>query len=185
MIQKQVSCDKGHYYIKSLGECPICNENSNQGTVLLNINDEKNSNVESGSNNVKTLYIRSAEEEKKETVSEVVLAGWLIIISEKGKGESYPITFGFNSIGRGEDNHICINNQDNSISREKHASVIYDYSNNIYFLKHESGKFLTYLNNNLVLETKELTSFDTIKIGNTKLLFVALCGENFKWDSTE
>jgi hypothetical protein len=71
---------------------------------------------------------------------------------------------------------------DDSISRQKHASVIYDYSNNLYFVKHEDGKYLTYLNSAVLLETKELKAFDKIKVGKTELLFVPLCGENFKWD---
>ncbi len=204
MNQEQVVCDRGHYYSKSLGECPICKNNST-GTVLLDIGNSqepkkrevpkrredpeaiKKIKESKEISTSKTQYISTSEEDKKDDDNDivdeaVVLAGWLVITSSKGKGRSYPITFGFNSIGRGDSNHINITNQDNSISRDKHAIIIYDYSNNLYFLKHEDGKFLTYLNNNVVMETKKLESFDMIKIGNTEFLFVALCNDKFKWD---
>ena len=121
--------------------------------------------------------------DRKEQASSsvVTLAGWLVVISNDNKGQSYKITFGFNTIGRADTNHIPLN-FDNSISRVKHASIVYDYSNNLFFIKHEDGKYLTYLNGNVILDTKELKAFDKIKIGNTELLFVPLCGEQFKWD---
>ena len=121
------------------------------------------------------------KEDAASSMGAVNLAGWLVVISNTHKGRSYNITFGFNTLGRAEGNHIVLE-FDNSISREKHASIIYDYTNNRFFIKHEDGKYLTYLNGEVILETKELKSFDTITIGSTKLLFVPLCGENFKWD---
>jgi len=201
MSSKQIMCEKGHFYNSSYGSCPVCAGATGGGksTVLLDIgsggsNPPKDTSKEKGTVYLGNLgqhnepAINSVKEDNtpKEVqppqAKEVVLAGWLIIISESGKGESFEVTFGFNSIGRSDSNHITITNQDNSISRERHASVIYDYSNNIYFLKHEDGKYLTYLNGAVVLETKELKGFDKLKIGNTELLFVPLCGEQFKWE---
>ena len=177
-MKRQIVCENGHYYDASLDSCPICENN----TLLLDVEGNISAEIDDNQNpvNNKTMYMENIEE--KEKVKEVILAGWLIIISDKGKGESFPITFGFNSIGRDSKNDIAIINQDNSISREKHASIIYDYSNNVHFIKHEDGKFLTYLNGGIVLETKQLNSFDKIRVGNTELLFVALCGESFKWE---
>lgn len=142
----------------------------------------------SSNNDAPKVDITNTKEEpelidRKEQASNgaVTLAGWLVVISNDYKGQSYKITFGFNTIGRAETNHIPLN-FDNSISRVKHASIVYDYSNNLFFIKHEDGKYLTYLNGNVILDIKELKAFDKIKIGNTELLFVPLCGEQFKWD---
>lgn len=193
MENRQISCKNGHYYDKSLGECPSCKSS----TVLLNIgtSDKKNKSYKSKDINSKTVYMPNYQESQISTMDknpineieerkEVVLAGWLVIISKQGKGMSFDITFGFNNIGKDSNNHISIQNKDNLISKEKHASIIYDYSNNIYFLKHEDGKYLTYLNGSLVLEVKELKGFDKIKVGNTQLLFVPLCGKKFKWKNS-
>jgi len=198
----QISCDKGHYYDSSYGKCPTCSGSGS--TVLEDIGNsgdkshqiKKNNqtevfNLKGNEKPVKkqtsqTVYMRPDKTQIDEEViqhraKEVILAGWVVITSDIGKGDSFPVTFGFNSIGRGDSNHISLR-EDSSISREKHTSIIYDYSNNIYFIKHEDGKFLTYLNGELALDTKELKAFDTIKVGNTELLFVPLCGEQFKWD---
>ncbi len=142
-----------------------------------------NSNVVNESE--KTQYIRNSktitEEANQQQQAEVVLAGWIVIVSEGlNKGKYYPISFGFNKIGREESNDIVIKG-DNSISREKHSIIIYDYSNNNFFLKHEDGKYLTYLNGDVVLETKKLEPFDKIKIGNTEFIFIPLCGDKFQW----
>jgi hypothetical protein len=193
-MSRQISCQNGHYYSSDLGSCPFCSEQSN--TVLIDIGDSKKDKVIHPSkikDTVKTTYlghkdivvakeiIEEKVEEEESSSEDVILAGWLVIISDIGKGSSFNVTFGFNTIGREKSNHIAIVG-DKSISRSKHASIIYDYSNNIYFIKHEDGKFLTYLNAEVVFETKELKAFDKIKIGGTELLFVPLCGDNFKWD---
>jgi len=183
-MNKQLCCENGHYYDSSYNECPSCPL------------DEMGFNISNGfENNRKTemiektlIFARESDKindvkEIKENIEEEInLAGWLVIISEKGKGYSYKITFGFNSIGKDRSNDISILNSDNTISIKKHSSIIYDYNNNQYFLKHEEGKFLTYLNEEMILETKELNNRDKIKIGNTEFIFIALCNENFKWD---
>lgn len=205
MKNKQVCCEWGHYYNESLGSCPICNQPESSSTVLVDVagggeapkkrvilDDSGKTKMIKPLNDGKTMYMSSNVDSSKKTISKkeeknddeaVLLAGWLVITSENGRGKDFHVTYGFNSIGRNESNHIYIDNEDNSISREKHASIIYDYANNTYFLKHEDGKFLTYLNNEVVLEIKELSSYDTVKVGNTELLFIALCNDSFKWDS--
>ena len=41
---------------------------------------------------------------------------------------------------------------------------------------------MCYVNDNIVLNNLELKKDEIIKIGETKLWFVPLCGENFTWD---
>ena len=178
------------------------NQKSNQKDINNNIKKEENimpkdTKAEKTETSAQTVLVmptkkkeqsdnmQKQEIDRKEdaasSLGAVNLAGWLVVISDNNKGRSYNITFGFNTLGRAESNHIVLG-FDNSISREKHASIIYDYTNNRFFIKHEDGKYLTYLNDDVILETKELKPYDIITIGNTKLLFVPLCGENFKWD---
>jgi len=201
-MRKQISCKNGHYYDDSYSSCPICSGSSS--TVLEDIGNSGDKSHQIKKNNqtevfnvngnekatkpkpTQTIYMGNGKtqtdtEVKENKPKEVILAGWVVITSDVCKGDSFPITFGFNSIGRSDSNHIVLS-EDNSISREKHTSIIYDYSNNIYFIKHEDGKFLTYLNGAVVLDTKEIKAFDKIKVGNTELLFMPLCGEQFKWD---
>lgn len=113
------------------------------------------------------------------TIEPVV--GWLVVINGEGKGSSIPIMAGVNSIGRGHNNRIVLNFNDHRISTHNHCCIIYDPKAHDYFFKHENGKNLSYLNDKTVLTTEKLTSYNIIQLGDTHLLFIALCGELFQW----
>lgn len=114
------------------------------------------------------------------TIIEPVV-GWLVIVSGGGKGSSIPIIVGVNSIGRGNSNSIVLNFGDNGISSHNHCCIIYDPKTHDYFLKHENGKNLSYLNDKAVLTPEKLASYNKIQLSDTNLLFIALCGEAFQW----
>jgi len=133
-----------------------------------------------------TVYMMAGGKELKDVTesakTNTLLSGWLVVVSEEGKGRSYSLTFGMNSIGREAGNHVHIDNGDNSISRQKHTIIIYDYQNNLFFIKHGDGQYLSYLNGEVLLDTKELKANDRIKVGNTELIFIPLCSEAFAWE---
>ncbi len=117
---------------------------------------------------------------EKTTIEPVV--GWLVVINGEGKGNSIPIIAGINSIGRGNNNRVVLNFNDNGISNNNHCCIIYDPKTHDYFLKHEDGKNLSYLNDKAVLTIEKLTNYNKIQLGDTHLLFIALCGELFQWE---
>ena len=41
---------------------------------------------------------------------------------------------------------------------------------------------LVYVNNEALYDTRELRAYDMIEIGESKFVFVNLCGENFDWN---
>lgn len=53
------------------------------------------------------------------------VVGWLVCIKGNHFGESFNIAAARNSIGRSETNHIVLM-KDNSVSREKHAWIVYE-----------------------------------------------------------
>lgn len=110
------------------------------------------------------------------------VVGWLVIVAGGGKGSSLPIMAGVNSIGRGRNNRMVLNFNDNGISNHNHCCIIYDSKTHDYFLKHEDGKSLSYLDGNAILTVEKLTNYNKIQLGNTNLLFIALCGELFQWE---
>ena len=71
---------------------------------------------------------------------------------------------------------------DIKISREKHAMVVYDDEERVFFFRPVDGKSVVRVNGKLVTIPVEVHSYDIIKIGTTKLMFVPLCGERFNWD---
>lgn len=117
---------------------------------------------------------------KNNAPSEPVV-GWLVCIKGEHFGESFQIYAGRNSIGRAADNRIVMS-KDNSVSRSKHAFVIYEPKKHHFFVQPGDSSGLTYLNDEYISEMKEIKAFDSIELGESVLKFVPLCGDNFNWD---
>lgn len=109
------------------------------------------------------------------------VVGWLVCIGGKHFGESFNIFAGKNSIGRSSDNKIVLN-RDNSVSREKHSFIIYEPKHMDFYIEPGNSSGLTYLNEEYITETKKLNGKDTIELGDSKFIFIPLCGDEFKWE---
>ncbi len=112
-------------------------------------------------------------------------AGWLVVVEGPGRGASFTIGAGVSTIGRGTDQTVCLDFGDTSVSRENHASIAYDEEQNTFFVGHGGKSNIVRRNGNPVLATEELADADLIRIGKTTLRFVALCGPEFTWGSTD
>lgn len=112
-------------------------------------------------------------------------AGWIVVVSGPGRGASFTLHNGVSQIGRGEDQAVRLDFGDTSISRNNHAAVAYDDEQGKFYLGHGGKSNLVRLNGRPVLSTEEMSNGDTIRIGETTLKFIALCGEDFTWKSTE
>lgn len=108
--------------------------------------------------------------------------GWLVVVSEKGRGKSFPLRDGVSSVGRGSDQTVCLDIGDNSISRENHISIAFDAEQKKFFVGHGGKTNLVRLNNAPLLSTEEMRSKDTIRLGETTLRFMAFCDEDFSWE---
>jgi hypothetical protein len=115
------------------------------------------------------------------SVSAEQAVGWLVVINGKGRGRDLRIPPGQSKIGR-EQGDIVLNFGDTSISRDKHAMLAYDPQENIFFISCGDGRNPTKVNGKMLINTKVLNPFDRIRFGNTDLLFVPLCGDNFTWE---
>ena len=107
--------------------------------------------------------------------------GWLVIVKGPGKGHSFALFSGAAMIGRGEDQTIRLDFGDSSISRQNHAAIAYDDEQNQFFLGHGGKSNIIRRNDRPVLSTEDLHSGDLIRVGETTLRFVALCGKDFQW----
>jgi hypothetical protein len=115
------------------------------------------------------------------TFSGEPVVGWLVIVDGPGKGQSLQLGSGMNGIGRAKEARVSLDFGDEEISRQNHASVVYDPKGNKFYLQHGGGINLTYLGDAPVLQPVEITGRETISIGNTKLVFMPFCGPNFTW----
>ena len=109
------------------------------------------------------------------------IVGWLVCIKGIHLGDAFIIYSGKNSIGRSDDNRIVITG-DNSISRSKHAFIVYEPKKRNFYLQPGDSSGLTYLNEEYITESKLLSSKDVIELGESKFIFIPLCGQDFSWE---
>lgn len=111
--------------------------------------------------------------------------GWLVVVSELGRGACFALQDGVSKVGRGTDQTVCLNFGDNSISRDNHLSIAYDAEQNKFYIGHSGKSNLVRLNNKPLLSTEELVSRDQIRLGETTLRFIALCENDFTWQTPD
>lgn len=111
--------------------------------------------------------------------------GWLVIVEGRGKGTSHEIHYGMNTIGRGGENRISINFGDMQISSDGAAIVTFDEIDKKFYVSHNNRANIVRLNGKPVLQPVELEAGFVIQIGETKLMFVPLCGPAFSWETTK
>ena len=123
------------------------------------------------------------EKQKPETttIAQKYPVGWMVVVAGPGKGNSFAIFNGVSTIGRGVDQTVALDFGDSSVSREKHAAIAYDDESKCFFLGQGGKSNIVRLNNRPVLSTEDLSDGDTVRIGETTLRFVALCGAAFTW----
>lgn len=108
------------------------------------------------------------------------VVGWLVCTAGTHKGEDFRLTVGKNSIGRGADMDVSLSGE-NTVSRDKHAIVVYEPVQNIFLALPGDAKELFYLNGDVVLSAQRLKRGDRIGIGQVELMFIPCCGEDFTW----
>ena len=108
------------------------------------------------------------------------VTGWLVCVKGPNKGMDFRIHSQNNHIGRAKHMDICIPG-DPTISSERAATLIYDYKGKKFLIAAGTGLTLTYLNGEIVTGSAILKAYDVINIGDTDLLFIPLCGEQFDW----
>ncbi len=207
-IMTLVKCPNGHYYDSSRfgNNCPHCGMSgaasigADQTTVPLNIPDAPQpANEVTEPLTVSQPVVSQPANVTAPTVSDddrtlpvtadmldgmvekpAPVVGWLVCTDGVNKGTDYRLHQGRNFVGRSPEMDVCILG-DNTVSRSSHAIVVYDPRSNVYLAQPGSSKELFYVNDKLVLNPVELKTMDLLNIGDTKLMFVPLCGEQFHW----
>ncbi|MBQ9199553.1 MAG: FHA domain-containing protein [Lachnospiraceae bacterium] len=106
------------------------------------------------------------------------VTGWIVCIEGNDKGRDFRLFHGFNKIGRDRGMDAVID--DEYVSRNTHCSIVYEDKKNVFYIVPNGGN-LTYLNDVLVSESKELKTGDIITIGKSEFDFIAFCREDRKW----
>ena len=176
-------CSNNHYYDSSVHvACPYCVPND--GAIGVTMPASPAGGTAMGG---KTSMGHTAPKDSERTQAAIKVqtgidpvVGWLICIEGKEKGRDFRIRSDNNFIGRGENMDIVIRD-DETVSRENHAIVTYDSREKVFYFAPGSGRGIVRLNDSAVLSTVRLEAYDRVEIGNTKLMFMPLCGEVFDW----
>ncbi|MFR5876179.1 MAG: FHA domain-containing protein [Eubacterium sp.] len=196
-------CKNGHLYDDSKSaECPYCSGQNTLGkTIPLTPSGENGTDEFSATQALGYVPAVSTPQPMSPTVAPINQAkdqmktqfldnvknseikpvrGWLVIIDGEKCGMDFRIHTGKNTIGRSKTNDICFD-FDDSVSKENNISIIYDDRNNMFFAQSGEGKNNVYINNQLLLDPKQIKDNDVVEIGKTKLVFRALCNDTFNY----
>lgn len=113
------------------------------------------------------------------------VVGWLACTKGPCKGMDYRLHANYNKIGR--DPALDVSIEDPKFSKAPVAWVGYFQETNAFFTGAESSTNVLYING-LPLpagQSREFAAGDRMRMGDTELLFVPLCGESFTWSKDE
>lgn len=195
---KLIKCENGHYYDGDVFDsCPHCAGNGSESSdnptqsssaVQMRTDDvgviatEPITILESKiPGTIKTDGDKTVRYYDLEGDIEPVV-GWLVCIKGSEFGRSFYLKAGKNFIGRNQLVNDVVLEGDNSVSREKHAIVIYDPKSRKFLAQPGTSSGLFYVNDTVVLQAVEIKARDFIAIGNAKLMFIPFCGPEFTWD---
>ena len=203
-----VKCQSGHFYDENRYEaCPHCaagpNMSNNNLTVpVINKGGDEVTTPLAGAaqsdvteplgnsslgDAVKSAIGNSPEVDEKtvgfysRSMGLEPVVGWLVCIAGGHFGEDFRLKSGRNFIGRGKEMDVVIS-KDNTVSREKHAIVVYEPKGRKFLVMPGESKELCYLGGDVVLTPVELNPGDRLTVGETNLMFVPCCGPEFTWD---
>lgn len=108
------------------------------------------------------------------------VTGWLVCVRGAEKGMSYPLKTGQNFIGRALNMDIALH-KEQSVSRNKHAVIIFEPKKQIFFIQQGESSGLTYVNDELLMGMGQLKAYDQLQLGECELIFVPFCGPQFNW----
>lgn len=188
-----IKCPGGHHYDNNkFNKCPYCAEDEVlpieefrpedfEKTVGLPLHGDLYEETvalggESGvkDDNEKTIGLHSFS-----TGTELI-TGWIVCVKGPPRGKDYGLYHGKNRMGRGLDMDIYIPD-DRAISRDEHATIVYEEHNNEFFLVNCRGSS-TLLNGMPTEEVNRLESGDMITMGESDFVFIPFCTEDRKWE---
>lgn len=115
------------------------------------------------------------------TIGKEPVVGWLVCTAGEHFGEDFKLKSGRNFIGRAPDMDVSVA-KDGTVSRERHAIIVYEPRGNLFIVQPGDSKELSYLNGEVVLAPKEIKVHDKLTVGKTELMFIPCCTADFNWD---
>ena len=74
---------------------------------------------------------------------------------------------------------------ENTVSRDKHAIVLYEPNQRIFLAQMGESHELVYLNGNLLMSNAQMKAYDRLQLGDAEMMLIPCCGETFDWQEDE
>jgi len=182
-------CERGHFYDEQRhAACPYCS-NVQQGvgaTIGLSPIEDVGKTMPLASSTAVAGAGQAADIGKtvgvlKKEIGIAPPVAFAVVVAGPQRGESFPLHAGRNFIGRASNADVALADDD-TVSREAHALISYDTKTNSFMVAPGAGRGITYRNDHEVANAEPLGAYDYIEVGKSRLVFLPLCGPDFKWD---
>lgn len=191
-----VRCDKGHFYDKDVNgdQCPYCAQLEKPAPSAAPETPQPQpaaAEKAPAPAAAEAPAVRPLPEDEEDNCtvgyySRVIgvepVVGWLVCIEGEYRGESFKLKSGRNFIGRAANMDVVLS-ADHSVSRFKHASVIYEPRGRQFIVATGESRELCYLNDEVVLSNMRMQAYDVLNLGNTSLMLIPCCSERFTWEN--
>lgn len=111
------------------------------------------------------------------------VVGWLAVIAGPGRGQILPLNYGVNDISRGAKARVRLDFGDTVIALDNQAAIIYTARSRRFYLQSVAAE--AWLNDRPIRGSVELVGGEVLRLGQTRLKFVPLCGPNFDWNDSD
>ena len=117
-------------------------------------------------------------------VTPTLVSGWLVVTAGPGRGQVLTLGYGINDIGSGPGARIRLNFGDPDIVPDNHAAILYTTRSRRFYLSCSAFREV-WLNTAPAVDSTELTGGEMLRLGQTRMRFVRLCGPDFDWRDNE
>lgn len=108
------------------------------------------------------------------------VVGWLVCLAGPDRGRDFRLRAEKNFVGRSPSMDVCLAG-DESVSRDRHALVIFDPKKQAFWAVPGDAAGLVYLNGDIVHTPALMKRDDVLEVGQTKLVLIPFCGEKYSW----
>jgi FHA domain len=108
------------------------------------------------------------------------VVGWLVCLAGPERGRDFRLHAEKNFVGRSPAMDVCVAG-DESVSRDRHALVIFDPKKQVFWAVPGDASGLVYLNGDIVHAPAQMHRDDVLEVGQTKLALIPFCGEKYSW----
>lgn len=172
-----IKCENEHYYdADKFDTCPHC------ANLLAEV--KVSDILGTNQNKVDTLIPEKSALQNYQKAGHRKVTGWLVCTEGEMQGDSFCLYAGTNHIGRAANMDVALFKEP-TVSRENHAQITYDNTENSFSLSTNPDCAVpVFLNETLITKEQmiELHIHDKITLGECQLSFIPFCDQHFKWN---